>query len=122
MGFSDYLLDHKLVTKEGMSQALKIQQRTRPPLGQLAIDRGWLTRQNIFTIVTEQANPKTKGNRFGEIAIALGFLAEAQVSDLVMAQNHPSTFIGEILISKGMLTKKQLIRALWEYNQVLKAC
>jgi len=42
------------------------------------------------------------------------------VHELLMAQNHPTSFIGEILVSERVLSRKQLIEALCDFNQRLR--
>ena len=119
-GFTNFILETSLVSQEDLDKALSIQLTTRPPLGQLALDNKWLTRENIFKILQAQRDPERKNKRFGEVAIELGFLNEFQVSDLVISQNYPATFIGEILLSEKILKKNELIRALTEFNKLIK--
>lgn len=119
-GFSNFIFETGLVSKEDLDIALSVQRTTRPPLGQLAFDNKWLTRANIFKILLAQRQFGGEDKRFGEVAMELGFLDKSQVSDLVISQNYPSTFIGEILLSEKMLRKNDLIRALTDFNSLIK--
>ena len=119
-GFTNFIFETGLVSKEALNKALSIQRTTRPPLGQLALGNKWLTRENIFKILQAQKDPERKNKLFGEVAIQLGFLNESQVSDLVISQNYPATFIGEILLSEKMIKRNELIRALTEFNKLIK--
>jgi len=47
-------------------------------------------------------------------------LTVLQVDELVLSQNHPSNFIGEILLSQGKLSVSSLIKALSGFNKILK--
>lgn len=119
-GFTNFVLETGLVSEEDLDKALSIQRTTRPPLGQLALDNKWLTHEKIFKILHVQKEPERKNKRFGEVAVELEFLDESQVSDLVISQNYPATFIGEILLSQKTINKAQLIRALIDFNCLIK--
>ena len=119
-GFTNFILETGLASKEDLDRALLTQRTTRPPLGQLALDKKWLTREKIFKILNAQKEPERKGRLFGEVAMELEFLDESQVSELVISQNYPATFIGEILLSQKTINKNQLIRALTDFNCLIK--
>jgi hypothetical protein len=42
------------------------------------------------------------------------------VAELVLAQNNPTNFIGEILVSQNVLSVPSLIKALSGFNKILK--
>ena len=119
-GFTNFILETGLASKEDLDRALLTQRTTRPPLGQLALDKEWLTREKIFKILNAQKEPERKGRLFGEVAMELEFLDESQVSELVVSQNYPATFIGEILLSQKTINKNQLILALTDFNCLIK--
>ena len=119
-GFTNFIIETGLASKEDLDRALLTQRTTRPPLGQLALDKKWLTREKIFKILHAQKEPERKGRLFGEVAMELEFLDESQVSELVISQNYPATFIGEILLSQKTIKKDQLIRALTDFNYLIK--
>ena len=121
MHFSQYLLENNIVSEESMQKALLEQRTVRPTVGQLAMDRKWITRQGIFKILIVQNDPHKTGKRFGEIAVDLDLLIMSQVEELVLAQNHPSNFIGEILVKQDALSVSSLIKALSGFNKILKA-
>jgi len=119
-GFANFILETGLVDKENLDDAISIQRTTRPPIGEFALDKKWLTREKIFKILNAQKEPEGKGKLFGEVAIELEFLDVSQVSDLVISQNYPATFIGEILLSQKTINRNQLICALTEFNTLIK--
>ena len=121
MHFSQYLLENNIVSEESMQKALLEQRTVRPTVGQLAMDRKWITRQGIFKILIAQNDPHKTGKRFGEIAVDLDLLIMSQVEELVLAQNHPSNFIGEILVKQDALSVSSLIKALSGFNKILKS-
>ncbi|MBT6583294.1 MAG: hypothetical protein HON77_03225, partial [Gammaproteobacteria bacterium] len=110
MHFSTYLLDNEFVTADELESALREQQTLRPTLGQLAMERGWISRKGIFQILTSQNETSQKGKRFGDIAVGLDLLTDLQVAELVLAQNNPTNFIGEILVSQNVLSVPSLIK------------
>ncbi|MBT4050058.1 MAG: hypothetical protein HOL55_08350 [Nitrospina sp.] len=114
-------MENNIVSEESMQKALLEQRTVRPTVGQLAMDRKWITRQGIFKILIAQNDPHKTGKRFGEIAVDLDLLIMSQVEELVLAQNHPSNFIGEILVKQDALSVSSLIKALSGFNKILKA-
>ena len=119
-GFTNFLLETKLVNSNDMEKALSIQASTRPTLGQLALEKNWVALKDIFKILKFQKNPEYKNKRFGEIAQTFQMLDRTQVDELIMAQNYPATFIGEILVSEKSINKSELILALKEFNCLIK--
>ena len=119
-GFTNFLLETKLVNSNDMEKALSIQATTRPTLGQLALEKNWVALKDIFKILKFQKNPEYKNKRFGEIAQTFQMLDRTQVDELIMAQNYPATFIGEILVSEKSINKSELILALKEFNCLIK--
>ena len=119
-GFTNFLLETKLVNSNDMEKALSIQSTTRPTLGQLALEKNWVALKDIFKILKFQKNPEYKNKRFGEIAQNFQMLDRTQVDELIMAQNYPATFIGEILVSEKSINKSELIRALKDFNCLIK--
>ncbi len=67
-----------------------------------------------------QNETSQKGKRFGDVAVGLDLLTDLQVAELVLAQNNPSNFIGEILVSQDVLSVSSLIKALSGFNKILK--
>lgn len=120
MHFSTYLLDSEFVTAKELESALREQQTLRSTIGQLAMERGWVSRKDIFKILKSQNQTGQNIKRFGEVAVDLDLLTILQVDDLVLSQNHPSNFIGEILLSQGVLSVSSLIKALSGFNKILK--
>ena len=118
--FSTYLLENKIVSEESMEKALLEQRTLRPAIGQLAMERSWISRKGIFKILIAQKDPSQGGKKFGEVAVELDLLNKSQVDELVLMQNHPSNFIGEILVGQKVLSVPDLIRALSEFNKLLK--
>ena len=119
-GFTNFLLETKLVNSNDMEKALSIQASTRPTLGQLALEKNWVALKDIFKILKFQKNPEYKNKRFGEIAQTFQMLDRTQVDELIMAQNYPAAFIGEILVSEKSINKSELILALKEFNCLIK--
>ena len=119
-GFTNFLLETKLVNSNDMEKALSIQSTTRPTLGQLALEKNWVALKDIFKILKFQKNPEYKNKRFGEIAQTFQMLDRTQVDELIMAQNYPAAFIGEILVSEKSINKSELIRALKDFNCLIK--
>jgi type IV pilus assembly protein PilB len=52
--------------------------------------------------------------RIGEILVEKGFITEAQLHDVLMEQGAKKTFLGELLIGRGWVSKRHFLEALSE--------
>lgn len=67
------------------------------------------------------AHQRRSDQRFGEIAVRLGFLTRGQLDDLLREQKEARVFLGEALVQGGTLTREQLDQALADYKRVQAA-
>jgi hypothetical protein len=97
-------------------------------LGRMAYFAGWLTPAQAKTCLKRQADAAQQGlpvPKFGEAAIALGFLRPAQVDALLRIQaihrpaEHDTTF-GAVAVRHGFITQAQLDQALAEQARLLE--
>src|SRR5690606_7738122 len=78
------------------------------PLGQLAIEEGLLgVRQVLDVIRTQHLQP---GRLFGEIAVDLEYLTEAEVATLLMLQQQRQRPMIDHLVELGRLTYEEAAR------------
>ncbi|MEW6109234.1 MAG: hypothetical protein AB1632_08755 [Nitrospirota bacterium] len=54
--------------------------------------------------------------KFGEIAIEMGFLTEKQVDELLKKQSDDYILFGEALVKIGALSEEELVANLKEFN------
>lgn len=91
------------VSYQELIDALVWQRRQRPPLGALALLRGWLDESDIMKINTSHHG----GRRFGKKAIDLGYLSNSQVNSLLDSQSSQQSRLGQYFIDKGLLSESE---------------
>lgn len=112
--FGHFLVDEGLVARTTVVRALGVQQTRQTPLGQLAIQHGFLDVHQVFeTLGIESENPH---RLFGEIACDLGHLTARQVERLIELQKGTRPPLGEILVEFGSLDEDALAQHLADYH------
>lgn len=111
--FGNYLLEKNIITKEQLLVALEEQSKVHLKLGTLAIHEGYMTANEVDTIIIMQTHEDKK---FGELAIAEGYLTQKQVDLLLEAQKPDYLLLGQVLIEQGILTNIQLETIIAEYQ------
>ncbi len=72
------------ISAEQYLEALDKQQNDRPSLGQLALELGFLSTQQVREILQIQSEGHV--SRFGEIALSMGMIQRTQLAELLMEQ------------------------------------
>lgn len=111
--FGSYLLAQGLITERQLVEALDRQSQSRLSLGRLAFEREILDVEQIIAILDEQ---KGKGLRFGETAVALGWLEDLQLQELLELQEHTLRPLGQVLAEAGVLPIDVLERELERFE------
>ena len=112
--FGHYLLNHELITREQLSDALEFQQSVHVKFGVIAVDEGYMTPLQVEEVHEKQ---KQVDKRFGEIAIELGYLTHEQVESLVSAQKQDHLFLAQALVDREYMTIEQFGTALNGYKK-----
>ncbi len=95
-------------------------------LGRIAVDRGWVTRDQLSTCLKEQASVSTsEAVPLGEILLRNGFLTSPQVEQLLEEQKRrlsdvvdldsaemEDSLLGRLLIKQGLVTERQIYECL----------
>ena len=94
-------------------------------LGEIMIQKGWITWEQLEEALNIQAlkgeakdvltfKPRKPGNvlNLGEILIQHGWISWAQLAEVLQIQKASGRFLGEILIEKKYITKKDMFRGL----------
>jgi len=116
MLFGEFLLEKGLVAEDALINGLNRQHDSKKPLGQLAVQKGFIDSKGLFKVLTEQRRKNREANDFGSIALEMGFLNQQQVDELVEFQNTTRELLGNILVEGGILTREKLVQALREFN------
>lgn len=106
MNFGIFLLQKGLVTPANLVDALDCEQRSRVPMGQLAVQLGMLTEKQVEGIIAIQADFQLC---FGRVAMDLGYLSEEQLGRLLQVQGERSKPYEEYLVRNGAISKSTFI-------------
>ena len=93
------------------------QRRQRPQLGQIAKRWGWLTDEQIRTVLCSRQG----FSRFGEKAEQLGLLSSLQVRTLLFHQRSRQQRLGDYFVAQGLFdqtTLNRLLTQLAEHNRL----
>jgi uncharacterized protein YlaN (UPF0358 family) len=102
MQFGMFLVDNGVLSTQAFYKALKLQMRSRPQLGTIAIQSRRLTVKQMFIILQEQCDSPQQ--MFGEIAIRLGYLTSEDLHQLLEEQSRHMTSLRDILVEHGFLS------------------
>ncbi len=112
--FETRLVQIGLATPAQILDAIEIAAAERPPLGRLAVARGLMSMRSVFRVLEAQA---TSGLRFGEQAVALGCLREADLFGLLRAQYDMRADVVSALVRQGIASREVLEAARSEFRR-----
>ncbi len=95
-----------LLSQSQLAQALREQQQNHLKLGEVCLERGWLTLPDLYRFIPSQALS------LGEILVALGYLDFEQLRVALAQQRRYGRKLGEILTWKGWVQQTTLDHAL----------
>ena len=105
--FGTHLVERGLISADNLVAAMEEQVRQKPPIGRLALREGVLLVEQVWEILSLQADHWLKEppphRRFGEIATSLGYLAPSDVTRLMDLQSRETPSLGEVLVKLGIL-------------------
>ncbi len=118
MQFGMYLVENGVITCEEFFEALKLQLRTRPQLGALAIEKRKLNVRQVFGVLRSQCD--SPDDLFGELAVKLGYLTEEDLAWLLHEQAVRVKPFTELLAELGILTAEDVEKQFRAYRQALE--
>ncbi|MEN9226835.1 MAG: hypothetical protein Q6L60_04430 [Thermostichus sp. HHBFW_bins_43] len=95
-----------LLSQSQLAQALREQQQNHLKLGEVCLERGWLTLPDLYPFIPSQALS------LGEVLVALGYLDFEQLRVALAQQRRYGRKLGEILTWKGWVKPAVLEQAL----------
>jgi hypothetical protein len=98
------VLSARWATIEEITDAVAARRSVRPTIGQLLLLQHKLNVHQVFQILGEQA---TSAKLFGQIAIEMGFIKEADVNEILQLQSSLCPPLWQVLESRGVLTHVQ---------------
>jgi len=129
------LADEGLLTETELELALDEQQRTGRLLGQIIVDRGYVSAFSLARVLSAQhgvevqapeepaPEPKlaavpTTWRPLGRLLVENDLITRTQLAEALLAQAETDGRLGEILVQRGDVTPSQLAHALGEQHGV----
>ena len=113
----EFLVEKEFISTDHLLIALERQEKSRTPLGQLAIEIGMIDSKAVLVILTEQRKSDNK-LKFGEIAVSKGILMQEDIEKLFKVQEEKAELLGSILINIGALSPPKLLKALRQFESL----
>jgi hypothetical protein len=130
------LADEGLLTETELELALDEQRRTGRLLGQIVVDRGYLSAFSLARVLSAQhgvelhapeAEPEPAPQLaevpptwrpLGRLLVEKGLIEQTELAEALLQQNDTNGRLGEILIERGAITGAELAYALGEQHGV----
>jgi len=133
----ELLVAEELLTPDELEQALAEQAKTGRLLGQIIVANGYLSAFSLARVLSEQhgvqlspkegapaspslvpSQPDKAWRPLGKLLVDLELLTESQLDRALTAQREDGGRLGEILVSRGLLSGGELAQALAEQHGV----
>ena len=133
----ELLVAEELLTEDELEQALTEQATSGRLLGQILVANGYLSAFSLARVLSEQhgvqlspkegapaapvpvaSQPEQAWRPLGNVLVDLEFLTESQLERALAAQREEGGRLGEILVSRGLLSGAELAQALAEQHGV----
>jgi hypothetical protein len=133
----ELLVAEELLTEDELEQALSEQAASGRLLGQIIVANGYLSAFSLARVLSQQhgvqlspregapatpapvaAAPEQAWRPLGRVLVDLEFLTESQLERALVAQREEGCRLGEILVSRGLLSGGELAQALAEQHGV----
>ena len=114
-----YLYYRGVISYQAVVRALMWQRDLRPPLGDFARQWGWLSEEDVATVLKAT---HIVGS-FGERAVALGLLSQSQLNIILLHQRSRQQQIGRHFVANSLLselTLKHHLRELARHNREVR--
>lgn len=128
------LADEGLLTEAELELALDEQRRTGRLLGQIVVDRGYVSAFSLARVLSAQhgvelqepaeepephlAEVPATWRPLGRLLVEKGLITQTQLAEALLAQDETNGRLGEILIERRTITGAELARALGEQHGV----
>ena len=133
----EILVAEELLTEDELEQALAEQATTGRLLGQIIVNNGYLSAFSLARVLSDQhgvqlspreeapapltavpSEPQQGWQPLGNLLVDLEFLTESQLDRALAAQREEGGRLGEILVTRGLLSGGELAQALAEQHGV----
>lgn len=107
---AEYLYFRGAISRQMLEHSLAWQKRKRPLMGQIAMERGYVTPRQFAEVLCRLE----RGEMFGEKAREMGLLTNGQVSMILAQQESHGCPVGAYFVRNGLLSREQLDEYLGE--------
>lgn len=104
--FGIYLVEQRIITPEQFCGLVKIQQESLATLPSVALRKNMMTIKQVATVLDIQETQP--GKSFSQIALENDYLDQADVDELLRAQQQTTLSIRQLLIECELLTERQV--------------
>ncbi len=105
--FLEYLTGQGVLSDQQVLSALDRQRELTSPIGRIALQTRTLTMKQVNATLSSQLGSEL---RFGEQAIALGFMDRTDLEFLLTQQDQMRPKIGQVLIEMGIASGEEIDR------------
>jgi hypothetical protein len=109
-----YLIQQRAITAEQLRQALAHLERSSVPIGQLAVEAGYLSDDDVERFSEEEA---ATGKPMTELFADLALLTPQQLDELLNVQHKDRQRLGHALVRLGFLSPQQLAVLLRAFDE-----
>ncbi len=114
----DLLIKAGRLTSAQLDSALALQRDAGLRLGEILVRNGWLTERELRALLVFQkrlgkSGPSKAGPlQLGNLLVATGGITQEQLRHALEHQHQPNQRLGEVLISAGYATEREVAQAL----------
>ncbi|MCW5828299.1 MAG: chemotaxis protein CheX [Deltaproteobacteria bacterium] len=112
--FGQFLLEQKIISAPQLVEAVEYQQAQNLKLGDYAVKKGYLTREQSAQINRLQ---QQKDLKFGQAAVDLNLLTAKQVDELLLMQQNDHIYLGDAVVLKGFAARDVVDKALAAFKE-----
>ncbi len=105
MRFGEFLLSQGVIDEQELENALRLQRKRRPLIGQIAMSWGIISPKEFAQVLHLSLST---GRSFGDIAVERGSLADIQIRQILRAQAQYNCPIGIFFVQAGLLSWERL--------------
>jgi hypothetical protein len=118
MQFGIYLVRRGFISPDQFVDAVERQLRSRPLIGQIALQAGVCSVAQVSRILRAQTQSKNHES-FGTTAVRLGCLDRAQLAQLLGAQQERQSPLADVLVEMGALSPTTKTEQLGEFYDAM---
>jgi len=110
----EQLIEHGLINQTQLQQAIERQQAFGGRLGDVLIELGYVTHEQLLPFVTSAAQKA----RLGDMLVDSGYITKEQLDKALSFQRKSGGLLGDILLSLRFLEPEQLYRIVATQNRI----